>query len=525
MDLAEAYLQALNGSHEGIALFDAALRLVVWNDAYAKMSDMPREVLRRGAPLVELLRFQADRGDFDPLPRNQAVTDLLAGVANHDINAYEIRRSGDRFLELRRRFLPTGGFVASIQEITERRRGEQALVDELRQHAATAASLRSALATAEEARNATSIATAGFHEAVDAILEGVAMYDAHDRLVLWNRHYEDLFPAVAPSLAVGRRFEDICRVFLEKGLITEAKGREEAWLAERLVTHANPQWSFERLTHTGRWVLMRERRTPGGGCVMAFIDITDIKSREAELAKARDRAEAANRAKSEFLTNMSHELRTPLTAIMGFSDIIANGKRGPGHVAAYREYGRHIYDAGAHLLQVVSDILDWSQVEADGLDLKIEPVDFAALVHEVAKMMTGEAAKMSVELVVDLAEDAPRVMADVVRLRQALLNLVSNAIKFTPAGGTAALATSFDRALGRVAVTIADSGIGISEEDIERVFQPFGQAESALSRHYQGVGLGLPLARRFIEAMAGNFSLVSEVGRGTTVTLDLPATA
>src|SRR5207248_7123245 len=111
----------------------------------------------------------------------------------------------------------------------------------------------------------------------------------------------------------------------------------------------------------------------GGGCVMAFIDITDIKSREVELANARDRAEVANRAKTEFLANMSHELRTPLTAIMGFSDIIAGEKQGPADVAAYREYARHIHGAGAHLLQVVSDILDLSQIDADRLDLKTEP--------------------------------------------------------------------------------------------------------------------------------------------------------
>src|SRR5205823_14752004 len=115
--------------------------------------------------------------------------------------------------------------------------------------------------------------------------------------------------------------------------------------------------------------------------------------------------------------------------------------------AAYPEYPRHCHVAGAHLLQAVADILDLSQIEADRLDLKTEPVDATALVHEVARMMTGEATKMGVKLVVDLAEDAPRAMADVVRLRQALINLVSNAIKFTPAGGTAALATSFDRDL------------------------------------------------------------------------------
>jgi signal transduction histidine kinase len=379
------------------------------------------------------------------------------------------------------------------------------------------------LTAAEEAWNASSITT--FHDAVDEILEGVAIFDADDRLVLWNRQYEDLFPAVAPSLAVGLRFENVCRLFLEKGLIPEAEGREEAWLAERLATHAEPQWSTERLSYSGRWVLIRERRTSRGGSVMHFIDITDIKSREAELAEARDRAEAANRAKTEFLANMSHELRTPLTAIMGFSDIIANGSPKPVDLAAHREYGRHIYDAGAHLLQVVSDILDLSQIEADGLDLKIEPVDATALVRNVAKMVAGEAAKMSVELVVHVAEDAPRVLADVVRLRQALLKRVSNAITFTPAGGTVALTTSFDRGLGRVVVTTADSGIGIAEEDIGKVFHPFGQVESAISRHFQGVGLGLPLARRFIEAMAGNFSLKSEVGHGTTITLDLPVTS
>jgi signal transduction histidine kinase len=418
--------------------------------------------------------------------------------------------------------LPVAGMVAACGLAWYAWRRWRQYVREAAQHAATAAELRAAVAEAERAQAATATANARLRDAIEAIPEGFVLFDASDRIVLWNRRYEEIYDDRPGNLVVGRTFEEIVRHAAASGRIPRAVGQVEEWVAERLAYHAMKQGSHEQYLAFGRWVLAEERRTVNGDSVGIRIDITQQKAREQELRQALDRAEAANRAKSEFLGNMSHELRTPLNAILGFSEILAREVFGPLGAPNYREFARDIHSAGDQLLRVVSDILDLARVEADRLELNLEPVSLAEAGQEVVHMTERQAAEAGVTLQADLVEHGVPALADRIRLRQALLHLLSNAIKFTPAGGTVSLETRLDEARGRLALIVGDTGIGIAEGDIALALAPFGQVESSLSRRHQGAGLGLPLARRFAEAMGGSLTLESEPGRGTRVALELP---
>jgi signal transduction histidine kinase len=248
-------------------------------------------------------------------------------------------------------------------------------------------------------------------------------------------------------------------------------------------------------------------------------DIT-VQMRDAlALNEAKTRAEAANRAKSEFLANMSHELRTPLNAILGFSDIIRQRLFGTEAIERYADYAADIHGSGAHLLGIINDILDLSKIEAGRAVLDERVITLDDVVRD-ATTFIGDRWK-GINFEVTLPAPPVAVAVDDRKLTQILVNLLSNAFKFTPEGGTVALSA---RRLpgGDLAIIVRDTGIGIAPEDIATVLSPFGQVESAFSRSHQGTGLGLPLAKSLVEMHGGTLTLESEVGSGTTVTITLP---
>jgi signal transduction histidine kinase len=232
-------------------------------------------------------------------------------------------------------------------------------------------------------------------------------------------------------------------------------------------------------------------------------------------------AEAANRTKSEFLANMSHELRTPLNAVIGFSDVMLAQAFGPLGAARYREYAEDINRSGQHLLNIINDILDLSKIEAGHLELHEEICDAAAIVEACRHLLKQRAELGGVDLRLDIGAPPPALRADAVKLKQILVNLMTNAVKFTPAGGQVVV-TAARAADGWFEFTVADTGIGIAPADIERVMQPFVQVENSMARRHGGTGLGLPLARRLAELHDGELRLISRLGAGTTVTVRLP---
>ena len=246
-----------------------------------------------------------------------------------------------------------------------------------------------------------------------------------------------------------------------------------------------------------------------------------ISQRETQLIRARDEAESANRAKSSFLANMSHELRTPLNAIIGFSEVLQDQLFGPEASERYREYGAYINASGQHLLRLVNDVLDLSKLAAGQLELAESLVDVKSLLHECIDLVLAQARQKSVTIATNLPADLPLVLAGELRLKQALLNLLSNAVKFSRADGTIMLAAQL-LDTGELAITIADRGIGMEPRDIPVALEPFRQIDHALSRSYEGTGLGLPLAKLLVEKHGGTLTLESALGIGTTATVTLP---
>jgi len=246
-----------------------------------------------------------------------------------------------------------------------------------------------------------------------------------------------------------------------------------------------------------------------------------LRATNIELKTSMERAEAANQAKSMFLANMSHELRTPLNAIIGFSQIIKDQSLGPAGTKRYAEYAQDIWTSGEHLLELINNVLDISKIEAGKFELSEEPLDPAEIVQASLMAVQNQIARKKLALETHLPDRPVYVRADALRLRQILINVLSNAAKFTPEGAKITVAIeAADN--GPLSFVVSDTGIGMSPEEITVALETFGQVENTLVKKYEGLGLGLPLAKRFIERHGGRLVIDSVKGTGTTIRVQLP---
>ncbi|WGM38682.1 ATP-binding protein [Caulobacter sp. NIBR1757] len=375
-------------------------------------------------------------------------------------------------------------------------------------------------------------------DAIESVSEAFVLWDRNGRLLLCNRNYRSTFNLEPKLLKPGAARDQVNR-FAQLAIKQEhpsphgAKGEREAELMD------------------GRWVQISERRTAEGGLVMTAADITAVKLQEearrlneeqlqnavaglersqeqlAELARKYEaekvRAEGANKAKSEFLANMSHELRTPLNAINGFSEIMVAEMYGPMGDGRYKDYANDIHNSGQHLLALINDILDMSKIEAGKMNLKFEPISLEDVTEDAVRLVRNRAEAAGLEVGIEFPH-LPEVEGDYRAIKQVLLNLLSNAIKFTPRGGRVTVRAEPRRdVLGeRIRVSVTDTGIGISREDLARLAQPFEQVESQHSKTTQGTGLGLALTKSLVELHEGSLEMDSAPGEGTTVSFSLP---
>ncbi len=306
----------------------------------------------------------------------------------------------------------------------------------------------------------------------------------------------------------------------DRALVAEHMRRRLA--GEESVSHY--EFRMLRRDHSELWVEARASLADWDGqpaSLSWIMDISERKAMEAELIKSKDAAEFANRTKTEFLANMSHELRTPLNAIIGFAEVIKDEMFGPVGLRKYADYAKDIHTSGRHLLDLINDILDLSKLEAGKLELREEDVVLGTAVEDCLTLVRNRAQKSDVTLAVAIDPNLPPLRCDERALKQVLLNFLSNAVKFTPAGGT--VTTGAYRAPGGIALFVRDTGIGMKAEDIAVALAAFGQIDSKIARQHQGTGLGLPITKSLVELHGGTLNVESTPGQGTTMTAIFPA--
>jgi two-component system cell cycle sensor histidine kinase PleC len=383
-------------------------------------------------------------------------------------------------------------------------------------------------------------------DAIETISEAFVLWDADNRLVMCNSKYQQLHGIPDSAVMAGTAYADVI-----------AAGRKPL-VRSQIVADGKPEdgsRSFELQLEDGRWLQINERRTKDGGFVSVGTDITQLKRHEGKLiegerrlmatiadlrqsrqtlerqaqqmvelaekyAEEKNRAEEANRTKSEFLANISHELRTPLNAIIGFSEIMQSGLFGQLGSPKYAEYSHDIHQSGTYLLGVINDVLDMSRIEAGRLTLHHESLVIDDLVEESIRVVSTQAADQKIEVVSEAGSDL-RMRGDRRALKQIMLNLLSNAVKFTPAGGRIRVRA---RSTGRAIVfSVADTGIGIPRDAIRKLGRPFEQVSNQFTKSHRGSGLGLAITASLASMHGGSMRIRSLEGAGTVVSVRLPA--
>ncbi|WP_428483877.1 PAS-domain containing protein [Rhodopila sp.] len=478
----------------GICVYGPDRRVSMFNQTYQDV--MAGAPLRIGDHLTTVIRRRAEAGEYGAGAPNEIFEQQMGFDISRTQSRRRVRPNGSA-IDVRTVPLPDGGHISVVTDIS-------ALVQ----------------AEAEARRRVEEMAVM-----LDSLHHGILLWDADRRLIASNRMASHLYDLPPDLLIAGRREAEVVDVLLREGHL----GTEEAASASieaLLMRDRSMSHEQEIRTASGRVLAIRSNPAPAGGWVSTIVDTTKAQAAEAELRQAKLVAEAANAAKSRFLATMSHELRTPLNVIIGFSEAllrhVGQSSATPASVADLADFGSQINAAGKQLLALINTILDVARIETGRFEPGDEVVDVAQVVRRAVRQT--ESAALAAEIALDcrLPDDLPWVRADERRLLQVLSQLLSNAVKFTEAGGSVTVEVAL-AADGDLRLRVADTGIGIPEAELERVFEPFIQLDNTLSRRYGGTGLGLYTARAIVAAQGGEITLASQLGTGTIVEISIPA--
>ena len=491
-DNAQLLETTLRSIDQGFAVFDKDLRIITCNQRFFDLHNYPAEARRDGLTLHDMLSYFAKMGTFGDHSPEEEVERRLAMLAAPDRPEREERRQSDgRILDVRRTGLPDGGYVATFTDITEQKHAEHAL----------------------------RISEENFRNLVENSEIGISI----------GRQAEFLFvnDSFARTFGYDNR-EDILKLGHYRYLIAPHE-HERVLGYSRARVEGKPVpnvYEFEGVMRDGSsvWIQRTARMVNWNGERVTLGTVADVTQRhkaEERLRAALNSAESANRAKSEFLAKMSHELRTPLNAIIGFSEVLGRETFGPLGHPRYNSYVEDIAVSGRHLLEMINDILDMSKIESGGYEINPVEADLKPLIAETIQVVRGQIEQQKLEFVLSIDPNIPTLYADRRAVRQILLNLLSNAIKFTPPHGRISIDARLNDQ-GGVSLSVADSGIGIEEDDLDDVLQPFNQGSNAHRTVQTGTGLGLPIVKSLVEMHGGRLIIESKRGAGTVVTVEFP---
>lgn len=484
--------EVLVSMDQGIVAWNGDLEVEIYNERVVELLNLPPGFMRVGLTLEALIEHARSRGDYDNA-KEEDIAAIIQQQRDKTESTVERVLSNGRVIRVNVRRRAHDGMVATYTDITELRK------------------------QTERVRRQKAV--------VETILEnldqGVSLLDDDLTVVAFNRRYLELFDIPEGSVQVGDHLRKFCEIYVELGHY--GRGDPETQVREHLeFARKNKNLSYRRHLANGRFVDIYNAPLPSGGVVTTYRDVTERLRYEQDLEEARDKAEAASRSKSEFLANMSHEIRTPMNGVLGMAELLADDDLNEQQAS----YVKIISESGSALLTIINDILDFSKIEAGKLELNPEPFNLRSAVEGVAVLMANSAAEKSLELMVRVNPALPdHVIGDAGRIRQIVTNLVGNAVKFTKEGH---VLIEVDGAVAkdqlRLQVSVKDTGIGLAETELARIFDKFEQADNTTTRRYGGTGLGLAISKQLVELMGGQIGADSAREEGSTFwfTLSLP---
>ncbi|MBL4906981.1 MAG: PAS-domain containing protein [Sneathiella sp.] len=477
----------------GICVYDSEHRVLNWNEKYLEIMDVNRDIIYPGIHMKDLLKANFDTyDDVGESPENFA-NSVLENLQLNSLTKIERKTKSGKFIEVFLTILPDGGYIYTFTDVTLTRSAQLVLQESEARYKKMVELSPDAILVQKDGliifANAAALKLLGIVNLHDLIGAHVRKFFPTNHLDKLNGHFGS-----SDHMSAGDNVPSVT------SQIIRIDG-----------SRVNVEIEATALLYGDRPVMQLIAR-----------DITAQTKTQEFLQKAKEDAEYASQLRGTFLANMSHELRTPLNAVIGFSEIIKNQIFGKVGSEKYLEYADDIHSSGIHLLDLINDILDFSKVETNEQRLFEETVEVKKLVSDCLRLVEHQRERAQIKISTHIGNKIPNVVVDAKILKQVLLNLLSNALKFTPKGGKITVHADMTPD-GTLFVSVQDTGIGIKEEDLTKALTPFVQIDSELNRKYQGTGLGLPLSKNLMKLHGGDLDLRSKFGEGTNVTITLPS--